>query len=181
MLITLSCESEQSRKERLEKENQLRIEKENLAEAERHKKEIYERYISNSLQTGATPYSLYFGKNSHCDNYDCSKIKIKTSNSDVVVIIKKNDKVVGHAYIQARDSYTFTVPNGTYQVFFYSGRGWYPEKEIKGGEIKGGFIENEVFEKDTQQFLSNIILTYELIMQVDGNFRTLQSTPEEVF
>lgn len=181
MLITLSCESEQSRKERLEKENQLRIEKEKLAEAERHKKEIYERYISNSLQTGATPYSLYFGKNSYCNNYYCSKIKIKTSNSDVVVIIKKNDKVVGHAYIQARDSYTFTVPNGTYQVFFYSGRGWYPEKEIKGGEIKGGFIENEVFEKDTQQFLSNIILTYELIMQVDGNFRTLQSTPEEVF
>lgn len=201
LLIFTSCESEQAKKERLEQEKQqrieleqkrameekaeairleqVRIEQEKQAEVERKKQEIYDRYISNSLRTGATPYSKYYGGNSSCNDYGCSKIKVITSNSDVVVTIKKNDKVVRHAFIQAGDSYTFSFPNGTYQTFFYYGKGWSPEKEMKGGEMKGGFITNEDFGKDDPQSLSNNVLTYELIMQENGNFSTRPSNPEE--
>jgi hypothetical protein len=167
---------------RIEQEKQTeaeRIEREAESEKERKEQEIYARYISNSLSTGASPYSKYYGGNSSCNDFGCSKIKVTTSNSDVVVTIKKNDKVVRHAFIQAGDSYTFSFPNGTYQAFFYYGRGWNPEKLMKGGKIKGGFITNEDFGKDEPQSLYNNVLTYELIMQQNGNFSTRPSNPEE--
>lgn len=201
LMFLVSCESEHARKERLVLEEQQRIEleqqlkeekkaetirledarikQEKQAEAERIEREIYDKYISNSLNTGATPYSRYYGENSPCNDYGCSQIKVRTSNSDVLVTIKKNDKVVRHAFIQAGDRYTFSFPNGTYQAFFYYGKGWNPEKEMKNGEIKGGFISNEEFGKDEPQSLSNNVLEYELIMQQNGNFSTRPSNPEE--
>jgi hypothetical protein len=201
VLILTSCESEQAKNKRLEQEKQqrieleqqraieekteairieqVRIEQEKQAEVERREQEIYNRYISNSLHTGATPYSKYYGRNSSCNDYGCSKIIVITSNSDVVVTIKRNDKVVQHAFIQAGDSYTFSFPNGTYQAFFYYGKGWNPEKEMKGGDMKGGFITNENFGKDEPQSLYNNVLTYELILQENGNFSTKPSNPEE--
>ena len=199
--LLTSCESEKTRKERVEfeqKQNKIerveairlekvrieqeeadRIESEAQLEKERKEKELYDRYISNSLITGSTPYSKYYGSNSSCSDYGCSQIKVRTSNSDVLVIIKKNDKVLRHAFIQAGDSYTFSFPNGTYQAFFYYGKGWNPEKEMKGGEIKGGFITNEDFGKDEPQSLYNNVLEYELILQQNGNFSTRPSNPEE--
>ena len=146
-----SCESEQETKERLirkeqqkielakqkEKEEkietlrleQARIESEAQIIKERKEKEIYDKYINNSLRTGSTPYSKYYGGNSSCNDYGCSQVKIRTSNSDVLVTIKKNSKVFRHAFIQSGDSYTFSFPNGTYQAFFYYGKGWNPEKK----------------------------------------------------
>lgn len=167
---------------RIEQEKQTetkRLEREAHLEIERKEQEIYDKYISNSLQTGSAPYSRYYGGNSSCDDFGCSKIRVTTSNSDVVVIIKRNDKVVRHAFIQAGDSYTFSFPNGTYQAFFYYGKGWNPEKVMKNGELKGGFISNEDFGKDDSQSLSNNVLTYELILQQNGNFSTRPSNPEE--
>lgn len=167
---------------RIEQEKQAeteRIERETQLEKERKEQEIYNKYISNSLRTGSTPYTKYYGGNSSCNDYGCSQIKVRTSNSDVLVTIKKNDKVVRHAFIQAGDSYTFSFPNGTYQAFFYYGKGWNPEKEMKGGEIKGGFITNEDFGKDEPQSLYNNVLEYELILQQNGNFSTRPSNPEE--
>lgn len=169
---------------------QASIEQEKQAEAERiareaelgkerKEQEIYDLYISNTLRTGSTPYSKYYGGNSSCSDYGCSEIKVSTSNSDVLVTIKKNDKVVRHAFIQAGDMYTFSFPNGTYQAFFYYGKGWNPEKEMKGGEIKGGFVADESFGKDDPQSLSNNQLVYELILQPNGNFSTRPSNPEE--
>jgi len=168
--------------ERIELERQAeaeRIEREARLEKERKEQEVYDRYINNSLRTGATPYSKYYGGNSTCDDYGCSQIKVRTSNSDVLVTIKKNDKVVRHAFIQAGGRYTFSFPNGTYQPFFYYGKGWNPEKEMKGGKMKGGFISNEDFGKDDPQFLSNNVLEYELILQQNGNFSTRPSNSEE--
>jgi len=97
----------------------------------------------------------------------------------VLVTIKKNDKVVRHAFIQAGDSYAFSFPNGTYQAFFYYGKGWSPEKEMKNGALKGGFITNEDFGKDDPQLLHNNVLKYELILQQNGNFSTRPSNSEE--
>jgi hypothetical protein len=163
-----------------EKHNEAeRIEREAQLEKERKEQEVYDRYISNSLHTGSTPYFKYYGSNSSCNDYGCSQIKVRTSNSDVLVTIKKNDKVVRHAFIQAGDAYTFSFPNGIYQAFFYYGKGWNPEKEMKGGEIKGGFISEEHFGKDDPQSLANNELVYELILQPNGNFSTRPSNPDE--
>lgn len=157
---------------------------ENISTVDKYKETLNsdkpdEEYLYNSLSTGATPYAKYYGKNKTCNKYGCSQIKVRTSNSDVLVTIKKLDKVVRHAYIQAGDSYTFSFPNGEYQAFFYYGKGWNPEKEMKGGEMKGGFVSNEDFQKDSPQNLHNNILEYELILQQNGNFSTQSSDSEE--
>ena len=134
-------------------------------------------YIDNHLQTGAVPYdnaSLYGSS---------STITVSTSvNSecDVVVIIKHNGNIVRNAYILAGDSYEFSIPNGTYQVFFYGGRGWNPNKKMAGGNT-GGFVANESFSKDSQVTLDYQGLNYELIPQQNGNFSTMQSSENEVF
>ena len=202
-LVFASCESEAERKQRLAREEQQRIEieikkkqeveelafqqeqerikREVRLEKERKEKAIYDKYINNSLSTGATPYSQYYGRNSTCDEHGCSKIKVRTSNSDVIVTIKKNRNVVRHAYVKSGSSYTFSFLNGTYQIFFYYGKGWNPEKEMKGGEMKGGFIADESFGKDDPQYLNNNILEYELILQENGNFSTRPSNPDEAF
>lgn len=208
IFLFTSCESEQARENRLAREKQeqiefeqrqeeeairleeIRIEKEKQAEferiereerleKERKEQEIYDKYINNSLRTGATPYSKHYGGNSTCQNYGCSQIKVETSNSDVLVLIKRNNKIVRHAFIRSGDSYTFSFPDGIYQTFFYYGKGWNPEQEMKGGEVRGGFIQNGHFEKDDPQHLSNNVLNYSLIMQQDGNFSAKTSNPEE--
>ena len=156
-----------------------RIEKEAQLEKERLEQELHAKFINNSLQTGATPYAKYFGGNSSCSSYGCSQIKVQTSNSDVIVTIKKNDEVVRHAFIRAGGNYTFSFPNGVYQAFFYYGKGWNPEKPMKNGEMMGGFIAEESFGKDDPQSLSNNVLEYELILQQDGNFSTRPSNSDE--
>lgn len=134
-------------------------------------------YLENRLQTGTTPYG-----NGNLPG-DESTIAVSTSaNSecDVVVIVKHNGRMVRNAYIAAGDSYTFHVPNGTYQVFFYGGKGWKPGKPMPGG-CKGGFVANESFSKDSEVSLNYQGLEYELIPQRDGNFSTQQSDESEMF
>ena len=154
-------------------------------EKEKQEKAINDRYINNSLLNGSTPYSNCYGTNKHCSDWGCSEISIRTpENSDVLVTIKSEGKVVRHAYISAGSTHTFEVPDGTYQPFFYYGKGWNPEKPMKsntGCDIKGGFISQESFGKDDPQNLKNSILEYELILQQNGNFSTIPSNPGEAF
>lgn len=134
-------------------------------------------YIDNRLRTGATPY----GNTGLLG--EASTISVSTSSNsecDVVVIIKHNGNIVRNAYIVAGDSYEFSVPNGTYQVFFYGGRGWNPNKRMAGGNI-GGFVANESFSKDSQVSLNYQGLEYDLIPQQNGNFSTQQSSENEIF
>tara|TARA_B110000240_G_scaffold173986_1_gene200117 strand:- start:355 stop:876 length:522 start_codon:yes stop_codon:yes gene_type:complete len=69
--------------------------------------DVYKEYYSdNSLYTGATPYRYCYVRNPYCSppyGYEeCSFIDIRaSSNSDVIVIIKKNNRVYSHAYIKA--------------------------------------------------------------------------------
>ncbi len=74
---------EQNRIAEEKREEEKRKVREARLERERVKKAIYDKYINNSLRTGSTPYSRYFGSNSTCDYQGCSKIKVTTSNSDV--------------------------------------------------------------------------------------------------
>ena len=144
-----------------------------------------EQYQNNVLRNGTMPYAYCFGSSNSCSEYGCSEIRVRTPhNSDVVVTIKRNDRVYRHAYIQANRSYAFKFPNGTYQAFFYYGKGWNPHKFMKNttcGKLKGGFVSNEHFGKDSPQSLYNQILSYELILQQNGNFSTRPSNREEAF
>lgn len=140
----------------------------------------------NSLRTGATPYAHCYGKNASCSSYGCSEIKVKAPlNSDVMVTVKKNRKVIKHAYIRRGSYYTFQVKNGSYQTFFYYGYDWDPNKVMKTGTtcgtIKGGFRNGETFGKDDPVYLSNQQLYYELILQQNGNFSTKPSNKYEAF
>lgn len=154
-------------------------------ERKREEKAIYNKYINNSLPNGSTPYSYCYGVNKSCSSGDCSEIKVTTpNNSDVLVTIKKEDIVVRHAYIKAGKSYNFQLPNGTYQPFFYYGKGWNPNKFIKEttcGDLEGGFIDDESIGKDFPQKLKNQVLTYVLILQSNGNFSTEKSNKNEAF
>ena len=135
-------------------------------------------YYNNSLGTGSSPYENY-GESA----YDESQISVTTSsnsNCDVVVIIKSQGGIARNAYIKAGGSYTFYLPNGRYQVFFYGGKGWNPNKSMPGG-LTGGFVANESYSKDSPVNLNYEGLTYELIPQPNGNFSTQQSSASEIF
>ena len=178
-----SCESDSDKKERLAFQQQQKIELEEKLIQEEREKVIYEAILQNSLATGATPYSYCYGKDNSCSSSGCSELKVKTPfNSDVLVTIKRNDEVYRHAYIKAGSSYTFQLPNGTYQPFFYYGKGWDPDKVMKEtscGTLKGGFVADEHVGKDSPQNLFNDILGYELILQQSGNFSTQSSNIRE--
>ena len=180
-----SCESAAEKKERLERKNEQQIELAEVRAEKEREKAILEKYLQNSLFTGATPYEYCFGSNSSCKSYGCSQIKVKSPlDSDVLVTIKQNDDVIRHAYIKAGSSYTFELLDGTYQPFFYYGKGWNPEKVMKEtdcGTLKGGFVAEEHFGKDSPQNLQNGILQYELILQSNGNFSTQASNSQEAF
>jgi len=201
IVVHLGCESNPNRKSRLLKEeqqrlelveknrndellriartNQNRIDQEKMEKGKRREKEVYNKYINNSLQNGSIPYAYCYGRNRSCSDFGCSQIKVKTPhNSDVLVTIKENGNVIRHAYITSGSSFTFEFPNGTYQAFFYYGKGWNPEKFMKHttcGDLRGGFVSDEQFGKDSPQALNNNILEYELILQQNGNFSTIPS------
>lgn len=153
------------------------------------KKQIDESYKTNSLYTGAQPYSYCYGKNPYCsipDGYaECSFIDVQaSSNSDVIVIIKKNNKVYSHAYIKAGGYYKFKLGNGMFQTFFYYGKGWNPEKYMKKsicGDITGGFVSNESLDKSDPNYLNHSSISYTLYAVENGNFNAKPSNKNEAF
>jgi len=145
-----------------------------------------EQWKYNSLSTGSMPYSSCYGSSNYCSDWSCSKIKVITGGTgDVLVSIKNSHgKVVRHGYIKGGNSFTFDVPDGSYQVFFYSGSGWSPNKLMPSSScsnLKGGFVSNESITKDNYINLNSEIMTYELILQEQGNFSTKPSSKNEAF
>lgn len=143
-----------------------------------------EQWKTNSLAHGSMPYAYCYGSNNSCDWY-CSEIHVTSGGSDVLVTIKdENRRVIRHGYIKARKKMIFHVPDGSYQVFFYSGTGWDPYKIMANtncGQLKGGFVSNESFTKGQYENLSSQILTYELYEQQNGNFSPNSSSASEAF
>lgn len=176
---------EQERKRKEREAEQERRRQEAVLAAERQLKIDYEKYKNYSLPTGAMPYSNCFGKNNACLKNGCSEITvIAPKEIDVLVTIKKENRVIRHAYIQGNSSFTFHLENGSYQPFFYFGEGWYPQKlmnSLNCNSLRGGFLRGEDISKDDPQSLYNNILTYTLIYQRDGNFQTKPSNELEAF
>ena len=142
------------------------------------------QYENNSLSTGTAPYTAYYGKNYKCPYEQCSGIKVTApGESDIVVIIKRNNangKVISHGYIKSGATLFFPIPDGTYQTFFYYGTGWNPNKVMKEG-LKGGFVKDEIFSKDSPQEIYSGVLSYVLQLQRNGNFQTKGSSKSECF
>jgi DNA-directed RNA polymerase subunit M/transcription elongation factor TFIIS len=149
----------------------------------------FDYYKNNSLKTGAKPYSYCYGNNPYCsppNGYkECSFIDFKgPSNSDVIVIIKKNDRVYSHVYIKAGGYYKFKLGNGNFQSFFYYGKGWNPTKYIKTancGRILGGFIKSEFVDKSEIINLYHSSMSYTLYSVTNGNFVPKSSNKNEAF
>lgn len=143
------------------------------------------QWKTNSLSNGSMPYSYCYGSSNYCNDYGCSQIQVKSGSSDVLVTIKTmSGRVYRHGYIKAGRSFTFNVADGSYQVFFYSGMGWNPNKYIKQancGKLNGGFVSNESVTKDSYLTLYSQIMSYELISQQGGNFSAEQSSKNEAF
>lgn len=141
----------------------------------------YNKYINNRLANGATPYRAWYGSNLR---YDRSKIRMTApDNSDMIAIVKRNNNngiVIGHAYIRKGNTFVIEVPNGTYQCFFYFGKGWHPKKLMSKG-IKGGFISEESYSKADPETLNFNILTYIMQNVRDGNFTPDPSNANEIF
>ena len=144
-----------------------------------------EAYESNSLSTGAKPYYRCFGSYNSCSDWSCSQIKINAGSRDVVTLVKnRSDKVIRHAYIRSYSSYLFDIPNGTYKVIFYSGKGWNPEKVVinnECGPLRGGFVSMPSFTKDENLSIYGQIMTYTLSYQTNGNFTPAGSSAQEAF
>ena len=196
-----SCESDSER--RLRWEQELRSEEERVklqAEAEERAREeaealrmrqaeeakrleMVERYGRNRLGQGDTPWKGCFGYNAPCDYMGCSEIVVNAPvDDDVMVIIKRAGVVKKHAYIRAGLSYSFQMPDGVYQPFFYYGKGWWPEKDMDSklcSGLKGGFLTNESWSKDDPKRLENEILTYTLQYVYNGNFQTQDTDQSE--
>ena len=139
--------------------------------------------LCNDQYHGETPWSSCYGENASCDKYGCSDIIVKTSKSSpVVAIVKKRGRVIKHAYISANRSYTFQVPDGTYQVFFYYGENWNKYKKLNTSEcnyVFGRFTSDESVQKDDPVYLSNKSVTYTLTQITNGNFQTKSSNLNE--
>lgn len=102
----------------------------------------------------------------------------------MLVAIKSGNRIISHAYIKAGNSYTFHLPNGKYQPFFYYGKGWDPDQEMSSescSDLKGGFISDTAFGKDDPQELNNDVLIYSLVPQKSGNLSTRTSAADEAF
>jgi hypothetical protein len=144
-----------------------------------------EQWKYNSLYTGATPYSNCFGSNNNCDYFGCSRITVLTGSTDALVTVKdRSGDIVRHAYINSGHSFSFNLPDGTYQVFFYSGSGWNPNKNMNStscSSLRGGFVSNEEVSKVSYHDLYNKEWTIELILQENGNLQTQPSSKNEAF
>jgi len=141
--------------------------------------------ISYGQYTGNTPWSDCYGQNKECKKVGCSDIKIETSESEpVMAIVKKNDKVFRHSYISKNSSFTFELPDGVYQVFFYYGKNWDNYKKMSSGDcnnLLGGFLTDEYVSKDDPITIKGQILIYTLESVTLGNFSPKSSELSEIF
>lgn len=138
--------------------------------------------LMSAQYTGYTPWENCFGKNASCPYVGCSDIKVNTSSSAVMAIVKRYGKIIKHAYISPNSSYTFELKDGTYQVFFYYGDNWNNQKKMRSDEcssVYGGFTKNESVSKDDPITLIGQIMTYSLTSTKYGNFSPKGSSLDE--
>lgn len=135
-------------------------------------------YKFNRLETGAKPYKAYYGKGKTGQDY----LQFKTSgDNDYVVMAKRHgsNKVINHIYIRGGDTETMHLPDGNYDIYFYSGKGWDPEKDM--GSVKGGFVDEAPIEKDENVSLYDQYGEYTLYPVQGGDLVLAPSDKQDMF
>ena len=144
-------------------------------------------WIQNRLSTGSRPYGSHYGQPLSGEN----EFHFKTSSGcDYVILIKlsDNNRYVDHKYVRGGDQITITVPDGTYNVFLYTGNGWNPNTSV--GACTGGFVSDESFPKDGPvtmtatikgDYYYNQTCEYTLYPVRNGNLHLMSSNPNEAF
>lgn len=135
-------------------------------------------YADNQLETGAKPYSAYYGKSKTGSNYlDFNT----TEGTDYIIIVKKynSQKVVNHVYIRGGDTKRMYLPNGTFSIYFYSGKGWNPNKQR--GKVVGAFEKYESIQKDEPVSIHDQYGEYTLYPVQDGNLHLEAASDDEAF
>lgn len=133
------------------------------------------QWVHNQLPTGSKPYSPFYGTATDGDN----TLRFNTRRgSDYVVIVRKgNGAYVNHVYIRGGETAEIYVPDGLFDVYFYSGTGWNPEKE--NGNVIGGFVCGEGVTKDKNLYLNGESIVYTLYAVQNGNLRLANSNKKE--
>lgn len=151
------------------------------------KSNIEDKWKNNRLSTGSRPYSSHYGHPLSGEN----EFHFKTSSGcDYVILIKRDydGRYVDHKYVRGGDRVTITVPDGTYNVFLYTGNGWNPNKSV--GACTGGFVSGESFQKDGPVTITTTIkgdyyynqtCEYTLYPVSNGNLHLKSSNPNEAF
>jgi len=134
-------------------------------------------YHNNKLENGSKPYQYYFGNSITGSNYLGFLTK---GERDCIVIVKNMDgKYYNHVYICGDNSARVYLPNGMYNVYFYFGIGWNPDK--KKGELTGGFEEKESQQRNDSVLLQNQNYVYELYPVTYGNLSLDNATTIDMF
>ncbi len=136
----------------------------------------YDTYINNQLPTGAKPYKAFYRTRTG-ENY----LDFKTSGNDYVIIVRdyKTSKVVNHVYVRAGERGRLYLPNGTYNIYFYGGKGWNPLME--NGNVVGGFVSGGSISKDGPVRLHDEYGEYTLYPVKNGNLHLESATSDEAF
>ena len=126
----------------------------------------YDTYINNQLETGSKPYKDYYRSRTG-ENY----LDFKTSGNDYVIIVRDyaSSEVVNHIYIRAGDNGRLYLPDGTYNIYFYGGKGWNPNMD--NGNVTGGFVSGGHVQKDGPVELYNQYGEYTLYPVQNGNLQ----------
>ncbi|MEX2589956.1 MAG: DnaJ domain-containing protein [Chitinophagales bacterium] len=94
------------------------------------------------LQTGATPYSSFYGENI-IDPSSAHQIEfIADPVLDQVVFLTElhSGKVIRHNYVLSNDTFVMNqIPDGTFYIKVFYGRDWDVSNRLKRGKLKGGF------------------------------------------
>lgn len=136
------------------------------------------QYENYQLATGSKPYSSVYGKGRTGENY----LDFNTSgNRDYVVIVKRygGSKVINHIYIRGGEHARLYLPDGEFSVYFYSGKGWNPNKPK--GKVTGGFVDYESTQKDEPVSLYDQYCEYTLYPVQNGNLQLAGADDNETF
>lgn len=134
----------------------------------------YDTYIDNQLKTGAKPYKNFYRSRTGSNYLD-----FKTSGNDYVIIVRdyETSEVVNHIYVRADDRGRLYLPDGTYNIYFYGGKGWNPYME--NGNVTGGFVSGGHIQKDGPVELYNQYGEYTLYPVQNGNLQLQGATKGE--
>ena len=149
----------------------------NSSETENSQASIdYETYIDNQLSTGSKPYKKYYHTRTGRNYLD-----FNTSGNDYVIIVRDcaTNDVVNHIYIRANDTGRLYLPNGTYNIYIYGGKGWNPN--MKNGNVEGGFVSDGQVQKDGPIVLEDSYGEYTLYPVRNGNLQLQDASESEVF